>query len=90
MARSRADFNIQRRVSMKGGWLFLGVSLGGEVRRTLVDLNDEGYRVAFIVPDQPSFLWYVMQVLVGTLTLGFFYRRRGLLIIGERLPVQEA
>ena len=86
MARSRADFNIQRRVSIKGGWLFLGVSLGSEVRSALVDLNDDGYRVAFIVPDQPSFFWYVAQILLGIVTLGFFYRRRGLLIIGERLP----
>ena len=88
MARSQADFNIQRRVSIKGGWLFFGVSLGSAVRRALVDLNDEGYRVAFIVPDQPSFFWYVAQVLVGVLTLGFFFRRRGLLLIGERLPAQ--
>ena len=56
MARARADFNIQRRVSIKGGWIFLGVSLGSAVRTALVDLNDEGYRVAFMVPDQPELL----------------------------------
>ncbi len=85
MARARADFNIQRRVSIKGGWLFLGVSLGSATRSVLVDLNDDGYRVAFIVPDQPSVFWHVGNILLAIVTLGFFYRRAGLLIIGERL-----
>ena len=85
MARTRADFNVQRRVSIKGGWLFLGVSLGSAIRSALVDLNDDGYRVAFIVPDTPSPLWYLGNLLLGIVTLGFFFRRRGLIIIGERL-----
>lgn len=85
MARTRADFNIQRRVSVKGGWLFLGVSLGSALRSELVNLNDDGYRVAFIVPDQPSPFWYFGNLLLGILTLGFFYRKRGLIIVGERL-----
>ena len=85
MARARADFNVQRRVSVKGGWLFLGVSLGSALRSALVDLNDDGYRVAFVVPDMPSPFWYLGNLLLAIVTLGFFYRKRGLILIGERL-----
>ena len=86
MARARADLNVQRRVSVKGGWLFLGVSLGSALRSALVDLNDDGYRVAFVVPDTPSPFWYFGNLLLAIVTLGFFYRKRGLILIGERLP----
>ena len=90
MARARADFNIQRRVSVRGGWLALGVSLGSELRRALVELNDQGYSVTFVVPDRPSPFWYLGQVLLAILTLGIFYREAGVIIIGARIPRADA
>ena len=86
MARARADFNIQRRVSVRGGWLALGISLGSEIRKTLVELNDDGYSVALVIPDRPSPFWHLGQVFLAIVTLGFVYGKAGVIIIGERIP----
>ncbi len=79
--------NIQVRVSGLGGWIPMlqGESQGRALERVLPELNANGYKVAFIVPDSPSFLWKLLNALIAVVTLGFYWRNAGVLIIGERI-----
>lgn len=79
--------NRQRRASGRGGWiaLFSGESRGKAVERAISDINDEGYRVVFIVEDSPGFFSKLLNVLLALVTLGFYWRTSDLLIIGERM-----
>ena len=80
-----SGFNVQRRVSLRSGWLglFAGESLGSATEREIDALNLDGYRVAFIVNDKWSFFRHLLNLLVTVGTLGFISQRPGLLIIGE-------
>ena len=51
----------------------------------MTDINNDGYRVVFVIEDKPSFLWTLLNALVAICTLGFYWRTRGMLIIGERV-----
>ena len=84
---NRDQINTQRRASGRGGWipLFSGESRGRAVQRAVSDINDEGYRVVFIIEDKPSFLWMLLNLGVAIVTLGFYWRSPGMLIIGERV-----
>ncbi len=79
--------NIQMRVSGRGGWIpaFMGESRGKSLERVLPELNDQGYRVAFVVDDRFNFFKIIINLLLAILTLGFYYQVPGLLIIGERI-----
>ena len=65
--------------------MFSGESLGRSLERVLPELNDDGYRVSFVLPDQPSIGWILLNILIAFCTLGFYWRRAGVLIIGERV-----
>lgn len=54
--------------------------------RELAALNQEGYRVRLILEDDVNLFWYIGQFLRAILTLGFSYRRKGLMLIAERMP----
>lgn len=79
--------NIQRRASGRAGWLAMlsGESQGRAVQRILPEMNAEGYKVAFIIEDNPSILWKVFNLVLAVCTLGFYWRASGVLIIGERV-----
>ena len=79
--------NIQRRVSGRGGWigLFTGESQGRALERILPDMNADGYRVAFIIPDKWSFARHILNIIVLVGTAGFFAHTEGLVIVGERI-----
>ena len=79
--------NVQMRVASRGGWLviFQGESQGRALERVLPELEHDGYRVAFIVPDSFSLGKKLLNLLLAIVTLGFYYQVEGLLIIGERV-----
>lgn len=81
--------NITRRVSMRGGWLGLlsGESQGKALERVIPQMNAEGYRVAFIVPDKFSLAKKMLAFVVLVCTLGFIGLVENLIIIGEADPV---
>ena len=81
------SINIYRRATTRVGWLALfgGESQGKALRRAIRDLNADGYRVAFIVPDSYSFFGRVFNVLLLIITFGFYSRSENLLIVGERV-----
>ena len=56
MASRNRPLNVQIRVASQGGWLaiFRGESQGSALERVLPELERDGYRVAFIVPDSFS------------------------------------
>ena len=63
--------------------LFAGESLGRELDRVLAQINAEHRRVVFMVRDRWS-LWRWLGVLIGTaLSLGFWSRLPGYIIIAE-------
>ena len=76
--------NVQLHVSVKSGWLNLGESLGSATDRALEALNEEGYWVVFVIPDQWSVGRSIVNALVRLFTLGFVAYEPGLLIIAER------
>jgi hypothetical protein len=80
------NLNVVRRVAMRGGWigLFSGESQGKALERVLPELNADGYRVAFVVPDHWSIAKRILSILVLVVTLGFVGLTQNLLIIGER------
>ena len=82
--------NIQRRVEFVRGLVgaLQGESQGAALERALPALNQEGYRVVFMVKDE----WNVFKKLLFTytyifafITLGLYYRSENWLIIGERM-----
>lgn len=79
--------NITRRVGLRGGWigLFSGESQGKALDRVIPQLNADGYRVAFVVPDQWSLVKRLWAVVLLVITLGFVGLTQNLLIIGERV-----
>ena len=85
MLRSWQGYNVTKRVNLRGGWIGLisGESQGKALDRAISDLNRDGFKVAFIVPDRWSFVRYLVEVLVIILTLGFVARTPNLLIVGE-------
>jgi len=82
-------YNVNRRLALKGGWLHLKEDLNRMLERELKSLNDEGYRVRWILQDEVNLFWYLGQLLRAILTLGFSYRRRGLMLIAEPIPQPE-
>lgn len=60
-----SSINTYRRSTARVGWLalFSGESQGKALRRAIRDLNADGYRVAFIVPDHYSFFGRVFNLL---------------------------
>ena len=78
--------NVQSRVTVKAGWIgvFAGESLGSATERTIADLNRDGYRVAFMVPDQWSVGRKLLNILITACTVNILSYQEGLLIIGER------
>ncbi len=87
MASRNRPLNVQIRVASQGGWLaiFRGESQGSALERVLPELERDGYRVAFIVPDSFSLGKKLLNFLRALVTLGFSYEVQGLLIIGERI-----
>ena len=80
--------NIQHRVTVRGGLIpaLMGESQGAAFERALPDLNDQGYRVVFMVKDQWNlFKWFFLTLLLGAVTLGLYYKTPNWLIIGERV-----
>ena len=84
--------NIQFRVAGRGGWLpgLAGESQGRALERIMPRMNAQGYRVAFVVPDQFSFLKRMLHLFVQVFTLGAWYHTEGLLIIGELVDLRES
>ena len=82
-----ASINIQRRVSSRGGWIPMlqGESQGRAFERVLPEINAQGYRVVFVIEDKPSFAWKLLNMALAFVTLGFYWRTAGVLIIGERM-----
>ena len=78
--------NVTRRVAYRGGWLglFSGESQGKALERVIPQLNAEGYRVVFVVPDRWSIAKLLLSVLIAILTLFIFVPTPNLLIIAER------
>ena len=78
--------NVQRRATYVAGWigLFRGESLGSAVERTILELNADGYRVVFMIPDRWSVARVLLNILITVVTLGIVSKARGMLIIGER------
>ena len=62
-----------------------GESQGRALERVIPLMNASGYRVAFVLPDSISVGRKILNLLVGVVTLGFYYQTEGLLIIGERI-----
>ena len=91
MASRNRPLNIQWRVVSRGGWIaiFQGESLGRALERTLPQLEQEGYRVQFVVPDSFSLGKKLLNLLLAMVTLGFYYQVEGLLIIGERVDGEK-
>ena len=87
MDSSQKPVNIQYRVSTKAGWIawFSGESQGRALERALPELNQMGYRVAFIVPDKWNPFKVLLNALLFLVTLGFYAQSQNLLIIGERI-----
>lgn len=79
--------NIVRRVSMRGGWIGLlsGESQGKALDRVIPQMNSEGYKVRFVVPDQWSLAKRFLAIVVLVVTLGIVGLNQNLLIIGERV-----
>ncbi len=65
--------------------MFSGESRGRAVERAVIEMNEDGYRVVFIVDDKPSFLWRLLNAAIAIGTVGFYWRTGELLIIGERV-----
>ena len=80
-------YNIQRRVNIRGGWigLFSGESMGSAIERILRRLNEDGYRVTFMVRDEWSFFRHVLNVIVTIGTVGILSHQQGYVIIGEKI-----
>ena len=78
--------NAQLRGAVRSGWIGLlrGESAGSIMDRSLEALNEEGYRVVFIIEDRWSLGRHLQNILVGLLTLGFVLYSPGYLIIAER------
>ena len=55
------------------------------MERELPALNRRGYRVAFVIEDKTSLLWKLLNAMIASCTLGFYWRTTGVLIIGERM-----
>lgn len=55
------------------------------MERALPDLNADGYKVAFIIPDKFSFAKMIWAGIVAVCTLGFYWPTASVLIIGERV-----
>ena len=91
MAHKR-PINICNRAVVRVGWfaLLAGESRAKSITRTTHRVNAEGYRVSFIVADQLSLFGLLWNLIILILTLGFYSRSQGLLIIGERVDEQAA
>ena len=78
--------NVQLRGSVRSGWIGLlrGESAGSIMDRSVEALNEEGYRIVFIIADRWSLGRHLQNLLVGILTLGFVLYSPGYLIIAER------
>ena len=57
--------------------------MGSATAREVKDLNRDGYRVAFMIPDRWSFGRRVLNTFLWLITLGFVGYQEGVLIIGE-------
>ena len=82
-------FNTTIRVELKSGWLHLGESQGSAVDRAIEELNGDGYRVVFITEDKWSFAKKMANAIIVVCTLGFGGRRKGVLIVGERVEIKS-
>ena len=87
MSINRKPVNIQHRVTSKAGWIawFSGESQGRALERALPELNQQGYKVAFIIPDKWNPFKFLLNSLLFFVTLGFYAQSQNLLIIGERI-----
>ncbi len=51
--------------------------------RAIARLNDDGYRVTFVVEDKTSLLWPLLQAAVAMLTLLAYWPNADQIIVGE-------
>ena len=81
-----AAINRTWRVKFRGGWLglFTGESQGKAMERVLPEMNQQGYRVVFIVSDKFSLVKKFLVLLLAVVTLGFVVLVENLLIVGEQ------
>ncbi len=70
--------------------MFAGESQGKALNRVFPELNSQGYKVAFIVEDRPSLLWQLMNIFIALGTLGLYWRKPGLLIVGEKVEERDS
>ncbi len=84
--------NVQRRITIRGGLIGLleGDSLSSATGRAIYGLNNEGYRVAFLIQDQWNLARVLLNTLVTVVTLGVVSSQPGLLIVGERAATDGA
>lgn len=86
------DCNILVGVGTRGGWagILTGENLGKSLMRAVPRLNDQGYRVVQIIPDEWSFFKQLASFILAILTLGFLNPTPGLLIVAERIATPVA
>ena len=67
--------NIQHRVTVRSGLIpaLMGESQGKAFERALPVLNDQGYRVVFMVKDHWNpFKWFFLTLLLAMVTFGLY------------------
>jgi len=79
--------NIQHRVEITGGLIaaFQGESQGKALERALPELNEQGYRVVFMVKDEWNIFRKLLFLLILVCTVGLWTKVPNWLIIGERI-----
>lgn len=79
--------NRQFRVSYRAGWIgaLSGESQGSALERTMSAMNEQGYRVVFIVADRWNIFKTILNVVIAVCTLGAWYRAPNHIIVGERV-----
>ncbi len=78
--------NVCERVSVKAGWIAIlsgQASLASAITRNAESLNERGYRVVTIIPDQWGFLRHLLNIILSVVTLGLYSQKPGVLIVGE-------
>jgi hypothetical protein len=84
--------NTTTNVTVKGGWvgIFSGSSLNKSIIPALADGNAHGYKVAAVVPDQWSAIRKFLNFLLLIVTLGFYTKAPGAVIIWEPIQIAAA
>ena len=76
--------NVVRRVNLAGGFLSLGLKDVDVLAQETRELNNDGYRVSILVGDSFSFVENLLWLVVLIMTIGFYTRRPGFVLVGER------